>query len=154
MSRDSHRKCRQHATERNIWMNAIFYFHILLLLLLPYNGPDHTHTHPPTQTPPHTRTHALRGTFDSYKWPVLVLWMCCGRHGGRRGGDCNQSADINIFRVANHKLLRLAGGTAATALCPPPLPPPPPPDWGWGSAGLLVLALSDNPRCGLSGIIN
>lgn len=44
MSRDSHRKCRQHATVRNIWMNAIFYFHILLLLL-PYNGPDHTPTH-------------------------------------------------------------------------------------------------------------
>lgn len=116
MSRDSHRKCRQHATVRNIWMNAIFYFHILLLLLLPYNGPDHTHT-----PPPHTHTRALRGTFDSYKWPVLVLWVCCGRHGGRRGGDCNQSADINIFRVANHKLLRLAGGTAATAMCPLPL---------------------------------
>lgn len=95
-------------------MNAIFYFHILLLLLLPYNGPDHTHT------PTHTLTHTLRGTFDSYKWPVLVLWVCCGRHGGGRGGDCNQSADINIFRVANHKLLRLAGGTAATALCPLP----------------------------------
>lgn len=116
MSRDSHRKCRQHATVRNIWMNAIFYFHILLLLLLP----DHTHTHPPTHPHTHAHTHTLRGTFDSYKWPVLVLWVCCGRHGGRRGGDCNQSADINIFRVANHKLLRLAGGTAATALYPLP----------------------------------
>lgn len=114
MLRDSHRKCRQHATVRNIWMNAIFYFHILLLLL-PYNGPDHTHTLP------HTRTLPLWGTFDSYKWPVLVLWVCCGWHGGSGGGDCNQSADINIFRVANHKLLRLAGGTAATALCPHPL---------------------------------
>lgn len=101
-------------------MNAIFYFHILLLLLLPYNGPDHTHT--PSHTHTRTYTRALRGTFDSYKWPVLVLWVCCGRHGGRRGGDCNQSADINIFRVANHKLLRLAGGTAATALCPHPPP--------------------------------
>lgn len=36
------------ATERNIWINAIFYFHILLLL--PYNGPDHTHTHTHTGT--------------------------------------------------------------------------------------------------------
>lgn len=67
-------------------------------------------------TRPHTHTHALRGTFDSYKWPVLVLWVRCGWVGERgawlKRGDCNQSADINIFRVANHKLLRLCSNSS------------------------------------------
>lgn len=92
--------------------NILFSYIIIIIIAVQWSRP---HTHTPT----HAHTHTLRGTFDSYKWPVLVLWVCCGCHGGRGGGDCNQSADINIFRVANHKLLRLAGGTAATALCPP-----------------------------------
>lgn len=120
------------ATERNIWINAIFYFHILLLL--PYNGPDHTHTHT------HTLTHAcaLRGaSFDSYKWPVLVLWTR-GRCEGR--GDCNQSADINIFRVANRKLLRLLQQQNHT-LSPSPSPRPHSPESN--SRPPLVLAISD-----------
>lgn len=120
MSRDtsgqSHRKCRQHsATVRNIWMNAIFYFHILLLLLLPYNGPDHTHTHPPTHT------HAcIKGDFRfiqvaSFSF-VGELWLGGGGgHGSREGIAINpQTLIFFVLPTTN------CCGSAATAASPSP----------------------------------
>jgi len=66
---------------------AIYYF-ILLLLRDAGHGPGHG---------PHGHGHA----------GGLAQVASAIRGSGRGGGFCNQSADINIFRVSNRKLLRL-----------------------------------------------
>lgn len=77
---------------------------------------------------------------------------------GEGWGFCNQSADINIFRVCNRKLLRLLQrhfarplpghpGRLATRANPCSIP-------AWHLARPEEDYRSRNPRCGLSGIIN
>jgi len=109
-------------TKLDIWiceMNAIFYFIYIIIIITvrctmdhrPWTM-DHTHTNPRGGE---NRTHTS-GQF-------LVLWVVCQPLVLK--GGCNQSADINIFRVANRKLLRLsfdATTTTATATATYPLP--------------------------------
>lgn len=120
------RRGGHNATERNIWINAIFYFHILLLLLLPYNGP------------------CIKGCLPLLRF-IQVASFSFGEKGTmpRTGKGIAINPQTLIFFV-------LPTANCCGSCCSNSSVHPLHPDLSL----LPPCHIRQNPRCGLSGIIN